>query len=410
MSSSPSSSRIRAMFIAPRPPLPATDGGTIRSSQILKALAARYDIDLAAYLPPEYDLSKLDQTRRYCREVRTVPLPAGFANRPVNAARSVCSLQPVNYLRYHIRPMRDALRALSAESRYDVIFFCNAHTTAHVDLFARGGFKILDTQNNDASIMRRWAERRRNPALQAFAFWQARLIERYLRAVLPRMDLTLTVSEKEEAELRAFAPGARFLTVENGVDLDYFAYSENGMDTPREAERLLYTGDMCWMPNVDACDYFMREILPLVRAERPQARLTLGGRKPPPALLEIAARAGGVEATGYVEDLRPHFRRATAFVVPLRIGGGTRLKILEAMAMKIPVISTSRGCEGLAVRDGEHLLIRDDPASFARAVLDLLDDSALRARLSRNARAFVETSHAWSIVLRKLLDALPMDK
>jgi glycosyltransferase involved in cell wall biosynthesis len=189
--------------------------------------------------------------------------------------------------------------------------------------------------------------------------------------------------------------------VPTGVDTDYFRPS----GTPARATELVFTGSMDWLPNQDAMRYFCRHVLPLVRANEPGARLTIVGRSPTPAVLSLAKEAG-VRVTGRVDDVRPYMDDAAVYIVPLRIGGGTRLKIFEAMAMGKAVVSTTVGAEGLPVADGEHLLIADEPQSFADAVVRVIRDRGQRERLGSAARALVLERYDWSAVAGALEDPL----
>jgi glycosyltransferase involved in cell wall biosynthesis len=162
---------------------------------------------------------------------------------------------------------------------------------------------------------------------------------------------------------------------------------------------------MDWLPNEDAMLFFCRDILPLIRAEQPDVQLTIVGRTPTPAVQQLAAQSG-VHVTGRVDDVRPYMRDAAVYIVPLRIGGGTRLKIFEAMAMGKAVVSTTVGAEGLPVRHGEHVLLADEPVAFARAVVDLLRDLPRRRRLESAARALVVEKYDWSAVAGELEAAL----
>jgi glycosyltransferase involved in cell wall biosynthesis len=211
-----------------------------------------------------------------------------------------------------------------------------------------------------------------------------------------RADGCILTSDREEAILRQYAPQAPTLVVPNGVDVDYFRPSQA---TP-DPDSIVFVGVMHYRPNVDAMLYFIREVMPHLLRQRPQLTLTVIGAKPPEELRRLAGP--NVVVTDRVPDTRPYVERAGAFVVPLRMGSGTRLKVLEGLAMGRPVISTSLGCEGIDAVDGQHLLVADQPAEFAHSVLRVLDDPALAARLGRQGRALVEERYSWASVLGQL--------
>lgn len=206
-------------------------------------------------------------------------------------------------------------------------------------------------------------------------------------AAAARVNCVIAVSERDAAAFRDSFDAREACAIPTGVDLDYFAYAPPQASA---APALVFTGSMDWKANQDGLFWFMDEVWPLIAQRRPDASFTVIGKNPPPALV-ARSRALNWRFTGYVDDVRPHAKGA-AFVIPLRIGGGTRLKAFEAMAMGLPVVSTALGAEGLPVVDGEQLLIADDAAAFAAAVLRLLADADLRSRLAANARALVENN------------------
>ncbi len=210
------------------------------------------------------------------------------------------------------------------------------------------------------------------------------------------------VSEADAAALRAVAPGANIRVVSNGIDLDYYA-PEAPQPTPRPT--LVFTGKMDYRPNIDAVLWFGQKVLPLVRQAVPDAEFVVVGRNPH-ARLDCLRNQPGVTLTGAVDDVRPLIRDAAVYVIPLRVGGGTRFKALEAMASARPIVSTRLGVEGLGVRDDSEMLLADDAPSFAHAVVRLLapENTQLRERLMLNARDFVEQNSGWAPIVRGLED------
>src|SRR5205814_3692637 len=190
------------------------------------------------------------------------------------------------------------------------------------------------------------------------------------------------------------APRTATLVVPNGVDVDTFRPTTEA----RDPNSIVFVGVMHYRPNVDAALYFAREILPHLLRKRPDLTFTIVGGGPPDELCRLASR--NVVITHRVPDTRPYVARASAGVIPLRMGSGTRLKVLEGLAMGCPLVSTSVGCEGIEIQDDDHLLVADDPVEFARSVLRVLDDQVLASRLGRNGRALVEARYSWPSVLR----------
>jgi glycosyltransferase involved in cell wall biosynthesis len=220
--------------------------------------------------------------------------------------------------------------------------------------------------------------------------WEIQLIEKF--------DKCMTVSALNKAILQSTNPNLDITVIENGVDV------ENYRPLPRKShsQNLLFTGMMLYAANHDAVLYFYREIFPLIESRMPGCRFFIVGKGPREEIRNLA-RCENVIVTGYVNDVRPYYEESDIFVVPLRAGGGTRLKILEAMALGRPVISTSLGCEGLDVVDGQHLLIANDPKLFAEKTIELIKNKALYDRLVQNARALVENRYSWAAIASQLL-------
>jgi glycosyltransferase involved in cell wall biosynthesis len=219
-------------------------------------------------------------------------------------------------------------------------------------------------------------------------------MRRYESRACRRADLTIAVSEDDRLLLEQDAPESRMEAIPTGVDVDYFHAGDGALE---QAAEIVFTGSMDWHPNEDAMCYFIDAILPLLRREVPGVSLTIVGRNPSPQMRD-AAEAAGVTVTGTVDDVRPYIRRAAVYVVPLRIGGGTRLKIYEALAMGKAVVSTTIGAEGLPLEEGVHILRADDPYAFARKILDLLQNPKRRQGLGAAGRRLMEREYSWSRV------------
>jgi glycosyltransferase involved in cell wall biosynthesis len=219
----------------------------------------------------------------------------------------------------------------------------------------------------------------------------------YEHATWKKFDLCLVCSPAEKHELQKRAPMLKAEVVPNGVDLGYF--TSTGTDIKKHL--LVYVGQMNWRPNVDAVLYFLKEMFPGIKAVVPDVSFSIVGHKPP-VVVEELARQNGAVTTGYVPDTRPFVSQAEVFVVPLRIGSGTRLKILEAMAMGKAIVSTSIGCEGIGATHEKNILIADSPADFARCVIRIFNDKALRDDLGIAARKFVEENYSWEHIGQRL--------
>jgi len=263
---------------------------------------------------------------------------------------------------------------------------------------------VIFTHNVESEIWRRHAETKTGMFGKLLYGAQYRRMMRYEARTLGRFDGVLAVSDADRDTFSRLYPGAirrPAHVVPTGVDTDYFAPSPSGPDS----REMVFTGSMDWLPNEDAMVFFCRDVLPIIRAQEPAVRLTIVGRAPTPAVKRLAD-AAFVQVTGRVDDVRPYMKDAAVYVVPLRIGGGTRLKIFEAMAMGKAVVSTTVGAEGLPVTSGDHVMLADDPRTFADAVVRLMRNVDRRREIEAAARALVVERYDWSAVAGELETAL----
>lgn len=377
---------------------PATTGGRVRSLQIISELARRHTVTVITTHGAGDDPDGLE--RRLPEGTRLVSFPYQVPKRgdvtfPIAVARSWLSRYPVDLWKWQVPEVREHVRALVESGTVDL---CVADFLfAAVNVPGRSRVPVVLFEHNVEHLI--W---RRLCALEP-RLWRRALLEiewRKLRAreadACQRADLTIAVSDDDRRRLAATAPDARICAIPTGVDTHYF--SPNGYH--EHANRIVFSGSMDWHPNEDAVAHFADAILPRIRAEIPDASLTVVGRNPGARLRELAARSD-IVVTGTVDDVRPSIAEAAVYVVPLRAGSGTRLKIFEALAMGKAVVSTTVGAEGLALEPGRHFVAADEPAAFADAVVGLLRDPDRRQALGRAGRSLVETYYSWAMVTRE---------
>ena len=391
--------------------LPLDKGGKLRTWHLMRHLAQRHEITYLGFKEPGQPAADIEGMRQVAARVETVTRaePSKGSLR-FYADAAVHLIDPLPYAvgKYRSRAFKARLRALLAAESFDLIV-CDFLFPA-VNLPRRLPCPaVIFTHNVESEIWRRHAETKRG----AMAGWlyatQYRRMLRYEGRTLRRFDGVLAVSDADAETFAARYPDAirqPVHVVPTGVDTEYFATSPPLRNPPPAVgNSLIFTGSMDWLPNEDAMQFFCRDILPLIRADEPGASLSIVGRTPTPAVRRLA-ESQGVRVTGRVDDVRPYMKDAAVYVVPLRIGGGTRLKIFEAMAMGMAIVSTTVGAEGLPVTDGEHLMLADEPRTFARAVVHLLRDAERRAQLAAAARALVVERYDWSAVAGELESAL----
>lgn len=377
-------------------PYPLDAGPKVRAYHLLCALAARRPVVLVSFRRADDAPEAVEHLRRICREVITVPLARG----PLYDAWHL--LVALFRRRSFIiqRDQRRVLHRLLAD-------LCRrqAFAAVHADqlwmaAYAKGlpvPLKVLDQHNAVHLIFRRLAEGEGHPLKRWLWRREARLLASYEAAQLAAFDHTLFVSQEDRAAIAAVAhPAERRLLDQRSAVLpicvDTAALPPLAVDPA--AQRVTFLGTLFWPPNVEGVLWFAAEVWPQVRARCPEARLTLIGKNPPPAVQALADRPdGSIEVTGYLADPRPLLSQTAAFIVPLLSGGGMRVKILDAWAWGLPVVSTPIGAEGIEVADGTDILIAADPAAFADAVIALLDDPEARAALGAAGRRAVEARY-----------------
>jgi sugar transferase (PEP-CTERM/EpsH1 system associated) len=386
--------------------LPLDKGGKLRTWHLMRHLARRHEITYLAFREPDQPAADVEGMKEVAARVETVTRrePAkGTLRFYLDAALHLVDPLPYAVGKYRSAEYRRRLDALLAEGNFDLIV-CDFLFPA-VNLPRRLPCPaVMFTHNVESEIWRRHAETKSGLIGRLLYGAQHRRMLRYERRELARFDGILAVSDADRETFARLYPGAisqPVHVVPTGVDTDYFEPSPS--DATSHA--MVFTGSMDWLPNEDAMLYFCREVMPAIRAELPDASLAIVGRTPTPAVKRLAEERG-VTVTGRVDDVRPHMKDAAVYIVPLRIGGGTRLKIFEAMAMGKAVVSTTIGAEGLPVTDGEHVRLADDPAAFARAVVHLMRDLDDRRRIEAAARALVVARYDWSAVAGELESAL----
>jgi len=380
-------------------PYPLDQGSNIRVYNLLARLAERHEVDLITYGPREEATPPgLDKLRHHCGAV-TIVSPTPLVHGRIVRAAALLFSRPRSVVLGHDPAMDTAVATALRQSRYDVVLVEWLWLTPYVATLGETPC-VLDDHNAEAFMFERQVRLANEGAgvrlRQRLTLFKLR---RYERGALRRFNEVTAVSDVDRGRLIALGGNPRKITTApNGVDVEAIAFEERG--DAAASTRLIYPGSLTYPPNLDACMHFAAHILPLVRERRPAATLAITGKTPtavPPALL-----MEGVELLGYVDEVKPVISGSAAMVVPLRQGGGTRLKILEAMALGVPIVSTSVGAEGIDVTHGENILLADTPDAFARRVVEILDDPALGARLARAARDLVEHEYSWASIATKM--------
>jgi sugar transferase (PEP-CTERM/EpsH1 system associated) len=383
--------------------VPPDMGGKIRSYNILRQLAKHHEVTFFSfYAAHENDVHA--ELSHIFQRVILIPLDlpsAKSAKELLDYAVRLFSHEPYNLTKYCRPQVRKRLRTLLQEETYDVIL-CDFLVPAGVIPWDWPCPKVLFAHNVEAVIWRRHYEVTRNPVWKALSWLEWKRMAAAERRYLQKADHVLAVSENDQEAFASFLDPQKLTVTQTGVDTEFFQPSGE-QEMPNS---LVFTGSMDWLPNEDAMFYFANEIFPLIRRRVPDATLCIVGRNPSNRLQDLATRVPNIQITGWVDDVRPYLSQRAVCIVPLRIGGGTRLKIFEAMSMGKAVVSTSIGAEGLPVKNVKHLLLADDPANFAESTLRLLGNASQRVHIGHAARHLVEENYSWVTVSKGFAEIL----
>jgi polysaccharide biosynthesis protein PslH len=384
--------RLSVLVVSAHLPFPPRWGFGTRVYQLMRQIASRHDATLLCYADPadenvailrrEFAVEAVDRERE------------SVVGKRLTQLRSLASSLPYDCYTTHSGAMQQAIDRLFAERSFDVVQL--ESTLLRPFRLPLGTTVVLDEHNVDYEVYARMHDNERQALRRWYYRSQARRFERYERRSWQEVAACVMTSEREAEIVRRHAPDTLVAAVPNGVDVDYFQPAGE----PVEPRSLVFNGVLDYRPNIDAVNFLVDEVLPLLRKRWPDVRLTVVGRGSPADVESLRRR--GVDATGEVPDVRPYLHRAAVVVVPIRMGSGTRLKVVEGLALGKAMVSTTVGHEGVEVCDEEHLLIGDDAESFAAQVGRLFDDPALGERLGRAGRELMERDYSWDTAGRRL--------
>jgi sugar transferase (PEP-CTERM/EpsH1 system associated) len=383
---------MRILMLAHRIPYPPHTGDKVRAFHIARHLAQQHDLTLAFLVDDPGDWPGVEALRREVGQLEFSRLwkPWGMLKGLVGFPAGT----PLTLSCFASRKLRGRIARRLSEADYDLIYVSSSSMAQYVEGTAAP--VVMDFVDVDSDKWTQYGQRTRPPLAWVYRT-EGRRLRRYEAGVARWARLCVLATAAEEALLRSFAPWANTAVVPNGVDLAYYAPNGEGGSEPV----LIFTGAMDYRPNIDAVRFFCTDIFPSVRREVPEARFLIVGLNPAPSVCRLASMPG-VVVTGAVPDVRPFYAGASVCVAPLRIARGVQNKVLQAMAMRIPVVATRRACEGIAARPGHDVIVEDDPGAFAARVVELLKRPAARAALGRRGRAFVEAHHSWETSLARL--------
>jgi sugar transferase (PEP-CTERM/EpsH1 system associated) len=395
---------MRALYLSTRFCWPTISGAHLRDFYLARQVAAKYTL---TYLGLDREMDgPVGSSRRERLEVLPdsemvrVRRPAGYGR--IDLVRGIIGPTPVSILNFTAPQVMDKIERVLAEDRFDIIQFEGVHLLAYarrIRQIAPNVPLICDWHNVESEVQRRYAQSGESPARRLYARRTAQLLKRAEREVLQLANAHTVCSERERQMLLQEVPQANITEIPNGVDTAFFAAGAAGEGL---RQNVVFVGSMNYHANIDAALFFAKAIWPGLRERRPDLRFVIVGSRPVPEIVELANQPG-ITVTGTVDDLRPHYGSAVMVVAPVRVASGTRLKVLEAMAAGVPVISTPLGAEGLAITPGKDILIAETPAETIATAAALHRDTTTWQQLAANAFRLVQAQYDWSVVGERLL-------
>lgn len=409
--------RLKILYLTPMPPSPPRFGGQMRMHGLMTAMARRHDVSAVSLVDSSFDATACERAmREYCKDVALVPnarAPDGAAKRLLQL-RSMVSRHSFEHRRYGVPGLQSTLDRILGAQRFDVVDLEFPYLARYRLRQAPPGQRVpplvLDTHEIEYDILRQVAASEAGLQRRVYNSLNWRKMRREERQAFLGADGIAVCSAVDRDRLLADAPSARTRVVPNAADVEFFQPRPG--DPRPDGKTVLFFGTLGYFPNVDGVLFFLREVWPRIAQSHPEAVCKIIGPHPPQ---EVQAHRGPrVEIAGFVDDLRPHIAQAAALVVPLRIGGGTRLKIVEGMAMAKPIVSTRLGAEGIDAEPEREILLADEPQDFARAVGRVLDDKGLASRLGQAARKLAVERYSWTAaslelerLYREVIEARP---
>lgn len=388
------------LFVTPRLPYPADTGAKIRTFNLLKAVSRENQVSLLSFCFEKNGKAE-DEFKALRIDLYLVKAKESFKPQKIFGAL------PLSIEKYLSEEMKNELKRLLTITEFDLVHFDHLHMGQYRDCID-GLPCVLDEHNVESVILNRCAEIEKNPIKRTLFMFQAKKMASFEAGLVNNFSKCLVVSESDKQKLYELSGRkANIEVITNGVDIEYF--SQTFRDSPlrgqsfsSDEEALVFTGSMDWLPNSDAVLYFCKTILPLIWEKNDKVKFYIVGKNPTNDVKSLGIKDQRIIVTGQVPDVRPYMARAKIFVVPMRIGGGTRLKILEAMSMGKAVVSTSIGAEGIDCTDGINIMLKDSPGDFAESVLILLEDDHRKESLGKSGRELVCQNYDWRIIGERL--------
>lgn len=376
---------MKILYLTPRFPFPPFRGDKLHLLNILKPMSRRHEIVLVCFIQKESERQWVDELRPFCKRIEMVHLPTWRSL--LSCLGVMFSNIPFQVAYFRSRPMENLVQRVVNEERPDAIHIHLIRMLQHAERYSEIP-RVVDLTDATSLYLSRFQKASRNPVKRRLLAEELRRILRY-ESLLSSYDRSLVCSQLDLSVMRHHVPTAKVEISRNAVDMGMFPPLDGTIKA--DPDRLVFTGNMTYFPNADAADFLVRDILPLVRREVPRVQVYLVGQNPPPSVRALAGN--GVFVTGFVEDIRAEYARSAIAVAPVRFGAGTLYKLLEPLALGVPVVTTTTGIGGLDLTPGDDVLVADTAAGLAERIVRLLRDSNLRQSLAQRAAVKVRELH-----------------
>ncbi len=384
---------MRILLLTSRLPYPPYRGDKLKIFNLIKQLSKRgHEITLLSFISSKDELQYVTMLKEYCSEVKTIYLPVWKSI--LNCICNIPANKPFQVAYYKSKTFKRQIENEFESKQFDIV---------HVHLIRMAQYmkdfripRILDLTDAGSLYLERFLNTNKNIIYKLLLKTELTRLSKYEK-ILEYFNRCLVCSAVDKEFLLKNAPKAKIDLLYNGIDLDYFTNTQN---VEREPNRIIFTGNMSYFPNSDGVHYFVKEIFPLIKKQIQDAKLYIVGKDPPPSILKLAQH--DIIITGFVHDIKDYYLKSSVVIAPIRFGAGTLNKILEPMALGVPVVTSFIGVEGLPVETGRDILIADTPEDFANAVVKVLKDPDMQKRLSENAKNIVRSLYDWKIIAEQL--------
>ncbi len=388
------------LFLSTENPYPPDHGHHIRTYNILKYIAKHHNVYFLGFIKNKEEFKYVEPIRKMCKSADVFIIPDNTSRLRLYISLLITLFSPLPYVahKYYRKDMKTKIREILENDKIDVVHFDMLHLARYRLIFDNVP-TILTEHNVESLRVFRLAKNSKNLILKMFMYLQYIKLKRFEKQACPNFNICATVSEDDLKTLKRMNPSANYVVIPNGVDTSYFA--PDGQNPIPDS--ILWVGGMESMYNREAVEFFIEEIFPIIYKSIPDVKFTVVGKSPPKKLLRLSETNKNVKVVGYVEDVRPYVNSSAVYIAPIKSGSGTKLKVLNALSMAKPVVTTSIGAEGIEVKNGEHLLIADDPKVFAEKTIELLRNPELAMKLGRNGRRLTVEKYDWEIIGQKML-------